>query len=96
MNQLTMNQPPTNHDLDCAGVTAMAEHELAALFTAVKELFGRELAELTAEEWLWELEAAEGLPSSAREWRRITLNISRRLAARLNSLSIASATPTLA
>jgi len=96
MNQLTMNQPPMNHDLDCARVAAMDEYELTALFTAVKELFGPELAELSAEEWLRELVAAEGLPSSAREWRRITLNIGRRLAARLNSLSIASATLTLA
>ena len=96
MNQLTMNKSSRNHDLNCAGIAAMAEHELTALFSAVKELFGTELAELSAEEWLRELVAAERLPSSAREWRRITLNISRRLAAQVNGLSIGSATLTLA
>jgi hypothetical protein len=96
MNRLTMNKSSRNHDLDCAGVAAMAEHELTALFTAVKELFGTEVAELSAEEWLRELAATEGLPSSAHEWRGITLNIGRRLAARVNGLSIASPTLTLA
>jgi len=96
MNQLTINKPPRNHDLDCAGVSTMAEHELTALFSAVTELFGPEVAELSAEEWLQELVATDGLPSSAREWRRITLNICRRLAVRVNALSISSAPLTLA
>jgi hypothetical protein len=95
MNQLTMNEPARNHD-DCARVATMAEHELAALFSAVTELFGPELAELSAEEWLQELLATDRLPSSAREWRRITLNICRRLAARVNALSISSASLKLA
>jgi hypothetical protein len=96
MNQLTMNELPRNHDLDCGGVADLAEHELTALFSAVTELFGPELAELSAEEWLQELKAIDGLPSSAREWRRITLNICRRLAARVDALSISSASLTLA
>src|SRR5437660_1176502 len=91
MNQLTINEPPRKHDLDCAGVAAMAEHELTAWFSAVTVLFGPELAELSAEEWLQELVATDGVPSSAREWRRITLNICRRLAARVNAVSMSSA-----
>lgn len=74
----------------------MAERELAAFSSAVKELFGPELAELSVEEWLKELAATNGLPSSAREWRRITLNICQRLAARLSALPLSSASPILA
>jgi hypothetical protein len=96
MNQLTMNKPSRNHELDCSGVATMAEHELTALYSAVTELFGPELAQLSAEEWLQELVAADGLPSSARDWRRITLNICRRLASRVNALSIPRASLTLA
>src|SRR5258708_31785663 len=79
MNQLTINKSPRNHDLDCAGGVTMAEHELTALFSAVTELFGPELAELSAEEWLQGLVATHDLPSSTRQWRRITLHICRRL-----------------
>lgn len=96
MNQLTMNKPLRNHDLDCAGVATMALHELTALFSAVTELFGPELAELSAEEWLQELVATDGLPSSTREWRRITLNICSRLAGRVNASYISRASLTLA
>jgi hypothetical protein len=96
MNQLTMNKLSRNHDPDCDGVATMAERELTALFSAVTELFGPELAELSAEEWLRELAASDDLPSSTREWRRITLNICGRLAARVNDLSISSVSLTLA
>jgi hypothetical protein len=95
MSQLTINKPPKNHDLGCDGVTTMAEQELAAFFSAVTELFGLELAELSAEDWLHALGAIDGLPSSAREWRRITLNICTRLAGRVNALSLSSRSPTL-
>jgi hypothetical protein len=59
-------------------------------------LFGPELAELSVEEWLEELVATNDLPSSARDWRRVTLNICKRLAARVNALSLSSASPTIA
>jgi hypothetical protein len=90
MNQLTINKPRNHHDPHCAGAMATAERELAAFFSAVTELFGPELAEISAEEWLEELAATNDLPSSAREWRRITLNICKRLAARLTVLSSTS------
>lgn len=96
MNQPTTDRPRNSHDAHCAGVMAIAERELAAFLSAVTELFGPELAELSVEEWLEELVATDGLPSSAREWRRITLNICKRLAARLSALSLSSASPTLA
>ena len=96
MNQLTINKPRNNHDPHCAGVMAMAERELAAFFSAVTELFGPELAELSVEEWLEELVATNNLPSSSREWRRISLNICKRLAARLSALALSRPSPTLA
>jgi hypothetical protein len=96
MNEFTINKLSGNHDPDCAGVATMAERELTALFSAVTELFGPGLAELSANEWLRELAATDGLPSSPREWRRITLNICGRLAARVNDLSISSVSLTLA
>ena len=96
MNQLTINKRRNNYDPHCAGMMAMAERELAAFLSAVTELFGPELAEISVEEWLEELVATNGLPSSAREWRRITLNICQRLAARMSALSLSSASPTLA
>lgn len=95
MNQLMMNKPRNNHDPHCAGVMAMAERELAVFFRAMTELFGPEMAELSVEEWLKELAATNGLPSSAREWRCVTLNICQRLAARLSALSLSGASPTL-
>src|SRR5215472_4316362 len=69
--------------LDCAGFVPLAEQELAAFFNAVTELFGSELAQLSAEDWLQELIAIDALPASAREWRLITARASTRLASRL-------------
>jgi hypothetical protein len=88
MNQLAINQPPKNYIPDCAGVTITAEQELTAFFRAVMNLFGPELAELSADDWLNELTTTEALPSSTSEWRGITLKASTRLAARVNALSI--------
>jgi len=53
----------------------LAERELAAFFRAVKELFGSELAELSAEEWLRELEATDDLPASTLEWQTLTAKL---------------------
>lgn len=86
MNQL-INKTPGDQSQGCAYVVNMAEHEFAAFFTAMKELFGAEQADLSAKDWLRELKAASALPSSAREWRRITINVSTRVAARVNASS---------
>ena len=53
MNQVAIPRQPRNPD--CADSMSLAERELAAFFGAAKELFGPELAELSAEEWLREL-----------------------------------------
>ena len=62
----------------------MAERELSAFFNAVTQLFGPELAELSAEDWLHELLEIDALPTSAHEWRLITAKVSTRLASRVN------------
>jgi hypothetical protein len=88
MNQRAINQSSKDHTLDCADVMTTAEQELTAFFRAVVNLFGSELAELSADDWLIELMTTEALPSSIREWRGITLKASTRLAARVNASSI--------
>lgn len=84
MNLLIQNRPPRDANLDCADFTTMAERELAAFFSAVKELFGPEQAEHSADDWLHELIKIDGLPASTRELRLITARVSTRLADRVN------------
>jgi hypothetical protein len=85
MNQFAIPRQPRNQD--CADSMSIAERELAAFFGAVKELFGSELAELSANEWLRELEATDDLPSTP-EWRTLTAKASLWLANRVNALSL--------
>jgi hypothetical protein len=86
MNQFAIPRQPRNPD--CSDSMSLAERELAAFFGAVKELFGSELAELSAEEWLRELEATDDLPASTREWQTLTAKASLWLANRVNALSL--------
>jgi hypothetical protein len=67
-----------------------AEQELAAFFNAVKQLFGSEQAELSAKDWLDELAGIDGLPSSTRDWRLVTVRASARLATRVNVSSLSA------
>lgn len=85
MNLATKNRQPESPD--CVDSMSLAERELAAFFGAVTELFGSELAELSAKQWLRELEAAEDLPASTREWRRVTAKASAWLANRMKAFS---------
>jgi len=50
MKKLAIHRQPRNQD--CADSMSLAERELAAFFGAVNELFGSELAELSAKQWL--------------------------------------------
>jgi alkylhydroperoxidase/carboxymuconolactone decarboxylase family protein YurZ len=88
MNQLATNKPPKDHIPGCAEAMRAAEQELTAFFRAVVNLFGSELAELSADAWLNELMTTESLPSSTREWRGITLKASTRLALGVNASAI--------
>jgi hypothetical protein len=67
-----------------------AEQELASFFNAVKQLFGREQAELSAKYWLDEVARIDDLPSSARDWRSVTVKASARLAIRVNASSLSA------
>jgi hypothetical protein len=68
----------------------IAERELSAFIRAVTELFGREEAELSAEDWLDESELMDSPPvSTSRNWRAVTIAASAKLANRLASRSIA-------
>ena len=74
----------------CPELMTMAERELSAFFNAVTQLFGSELAELSAEDWLHELIEIDGLPTSAREWRLITAKASTRLPRGVNASSLST------
>lgn len=86
-----MNQLALNHRIESDGICAelmnMAQRELSAFFRAVTELFGTEQAELSAEDWLHEVEATHTLPASTREWRQITTRVIAQLAARCGNLA---------
>jgi hypothetical protein len=96
MNQLTIHEQARDMSLVCPDAITLAEQELTAFFRTVTDLFGSVLAELSAEDWLHELAATETLPSSAREWRRLTLKAATRLAAHLHAASISNTAPALA
>jgi len=74
-----MNQPA--HGL--AKLSASAERELSAFFSAVGELFGPEEAALASNDWLQQLKAMKTLPVSPRQFRQLSINASGRLAKRL-------------
>jgi hypothetical protein len=90
MNPLVSHRASKNANSRTTSVMDAAEQELAAFFDAVKQLFGREQAELSADDWLRELTEIDGLPSSTHDWRLITVKASTRLATRLNASSLSA------
>jgi hypothetical protein len=104
MSQFALTKPLKNHDPICDDLMAMAEREFAAFFNAVTELFGSEQALLSAEDWLQESMAINindlrnndlqnnGLHTSTRQWRLLTVKASARLASRVNASFDALAT----
>lgn len=88
MNPFNPYTPLKKSNFSCADLTTMAERELSAFIRAVTELFGSEQAELSAEDWLHELNESDGLPASIRDWRRITAKVSARLARRVQAASL--------
>jgi len=90
MNALARYKPSTASNPRCADLATMGDQELSAFFNAVTQLFGSEQAELSAEEWLQELIETDGLPSSAREWRLITVKASSRLPNPVNASSLST------
>jgi hypothetical protein len=93
MNQFSVYKASKSDNPACADLMTRAEQEFAAFFSAVTQLFGPNQASLSAEEWLHELVAMNGLPGSPREWRLITINVSARLASRVNTLDLSRKGP---
>jgi plasmid stabilization system protein ParE len=79
MDQLELGNLANAPSSVCVELLTMAEQEFAAFFGAVRDLFGPEEAQNWAEEWLHELDAANTLPASAREWRGLSTTVSARL-----------------
>jgi hypothetical protein len=70
----------------CKEQAQMAERELSAFISAVKELLGPEQAQISAVDWLDELDLMDSQPgSTSRDWRAVTIAASARLANRLNA-----------
>lgn len=90
MNPLTRYKPSKNAGSGCADFITMAERELSAFFNAVRQLFGSEQAEISAEEWLEELTEIDRLPASSREWRLLTAKVLTRLASRVIPSSLST------
>ena len=62
----------------------LAERELASFIDAVRELFGREQAQLSAGDWVDEAALMDSPPrSTSRDWRAVTVAASARLANRV-------------
>jgi plasmid stabilization system protein ParE len=85
MDPLRLNHRLEHRDV-CAELLNMAQRELTALFRTVSESFGAEQAELSAEDWLHEVEASSVLPASAREWRQLTVKVIAQLAERCGQI----------
>lgn len=91
MNPLARYGLSKNSNPPCPDLMTMAERELSAFFNAIRELFGLEQAELSAEDWLQELIEIDALPTSPQEWRLLTTKASSRLASRVSSSSLTEA-----
>lgn len=85
MNQFARSRSPKNQNPGCAELLVMAEQELTAFFSAVRELFGSKQAKISAEDWLQEITAINHLPASTRDWRLLTINVASQLANRMNA-----------
>ena len=81
-----MNTKESFSNSICNEQMQMAERELSAFISAVKELHGPEQAQLSAMDWLDELELMDSQPGSTnRHCRSVTIAASARLANRLNA-----------
>jgi hypothetical protein len=90
MNPVLCFRSSINLNSRSAGRIKAAEQEFAAFFNAVKLMFGREQAELSAKDWLDELAGIDRLPSSVRDWRSVTVKASTRLATRVSASSLST------
>jgi hypothetical protein len=81
-----MNTKESFSNSICKEQTQMAEREFSAFISAVRQLLGADQAQLSAADWLDELELMDSQPGPAsRQWRAITIAASAQLANRLNA-----------
>lgn len=81
-----MNEHESFSNSVYAEETQLAEREMSAFIGAVKELFGPEQAQGSAQDWLEESELMDSPPrSTARDWRAVTVAASARLASRIDA-----------
>jgi len=81
-----MNTKESFSNSICKEQMQIAEREFSAFISAVKELLGPDQAQLSAMDWLDELELMDSQPGSTnRRWRAVTIAASARLANRLNA-----------
>jgi len=72
----------------------MAERELAAFLHVVTELYGPEEAEMSAHDWLDELESLNCIPGpTPREWRLVTIAAANLLSKRINNQGVGTRPP---
>lgn len=71
----------------------LADRELSSFIAAVTELYGRQQAELAAEDWLDESDLMDGPPrSEERDWRAVTIAAAARLANRISAKPVSADT----
>jgi hypothetical protein len=81
-----MNAKESFSNSICNEQMRMAEGEFSAFISAVKELLGPDQAQLSAVDWLDELELMDSQPGTTnRHWRAVTIAASARLANRVNA-----------
>ena len=80
-----MNTKESFSNSICKEQMQMAEREFSAFISAVKELLIPDQAQLSAVDWLDELEMDSRPESTSRDWRAVTIAASARLAKRMNA-----------
>jgi len=83
-----------NHDLTFASQMDMAQRELGAFLYAVSESYGREEADVAAQDWLNELKLLDCLPEpTPRDWRLVTIAAAGHLSKRVNKKLVGTGSP---
>jgi len=81
-----MNTKESFSNSICKAQTQMAERELSAFISAVNQLFGPQQAQISALDWIDELDLMDSQSGfTSRAWRAVTIAASVRLANRLNA-----------
>ncbi len=81
-----MNTKESFSNSICTEQTQMAERELSAFISAVNQLFGPQQAQISALDWIDELDLMDSQSGfTSRAWRAVTIAASVRLANRLNT-----------